>query len=161
MLIGIEHDTRRLHLLGMTPHPDGAFMQQVAREATTFDGALADRTMVILDNDSLFTKAFRGTITDADCEIIRTAIMAPNMIAHAERVIQSIKTECLDHFVFLNETMLYRALSEYLAHYNTERPHQGLEQRTVSNWPYHGNKGDIVVDERLGGLLKSARRLAA
>jgi len=160
-LIGIEHDTRRLHLLGMTPHPDGQFMQQVAREATTFDGPLANRKMVILDNDTLFTKAFRGTIADADCEVIRTTIMAPNMNAHAERVIQSIKTECLDHFVFLNETMLRRALSEYIAHYNSERPHQGLDQRTVTAWPHHGNTGDIVIDERLGGLLKSARRLAA
>ena len=161
VLIGIEHDTRKLHLLGMTPHPDGQFMHQVAREATAFDGPLADRKMVILDNDTLFTKAFRGTITDADCDIIRTAIMAPNMNAFAERVIQSIKTECLDHFVFLNETMLRHALTEYIAHYNSERPHQGLDQRTVTEWPHHGNTGDIVVDERLGGLLKSARRLAA
>jgi len=161
VLIGVEHDTRKLHLLGMTPHPDGAFMQQVAREATAFDGPLADRKMVILDNDTLFTKAFRGTISDADCQIIRTAIMAPNMNAFAERVIQSIKTECLDHFVFMNEGMLRRALSEYISHYNNDRPHQGLDQRTVTDWPHHGNAGGIVVDERLGGLLKSARRLAA
>jgi len=161
ILIGIEHDSRRLHLLGMTPHPDALFMAQVAREATAFDGPLADRRFAIIDNDSLYTRQFRGILTDAGCEPVRTSLLAPNMNAYAERVIRSIKEECLDHFVFLNERMLRRAITAYIEHYNQDRPHQGLDLQTIEPWPHHGNPGEIVVDERLGGLLKSARRLAA
>jgi len=92
---------------------------------------------------------------------VRTSLFAPNMNAFAERWVRSIREECLDHFIFLNEEMLQRAVKAYVDHYNNRRPHQGLGGNTITPWPHAGNTGDLVIDATLGGLLKSARRLAA
>jgi len=81
------------------------------------------------------------------------------MNAHAERFVRSIKSECLDRMIFVGEASLQRALREYLAHDNTERPHQG-----IGNAPVHAEvrraRGPVVVRERLGGLLKHYFRTA-
>jgi len=86
--------------------------------------------------------------------------MAPNMNAYAERFVRTFREECLDHFIFVSEDMLWRVATQFIEHYNTERPHQTLD-RTIGDWQHVENSGKIVVDERLGGLLKSARRQAA
>jgi putative transposase len=87
---------------------------------------------------------------------------APNLNAHAERWVLSIKSECLDHFIVFGEDHLRHLVDEYLKHYLDERPHQG-----VSNAPLiigHGDPptdGEVVCNERLGGLLKHYQRQAA
>ena len=159
--MGIEHDTRRVHFLGMDVSLDDEFMARVARRLTENDGILQNRPKLVIDNENIYTKQFCEIIDDADAEIIRTAIMAPNRNPYIERFFRSLKEECLDHFVFLNEQMLLRAVTQYIDHYNNCRPHQSREQRTINEWTHADNTGNIVVDERLGGLLKSARRLAA
>jgi putative transposase len=89
----------------------------------------------------------------------RVGPQAPNLNAHVERVIQSLRVELLDHFVVGGERHLRFLVAEYLAHYNGERPHQG-----VGNVPLTGTGPDppdtlpfpsaVVCHERLGGLLK-------
>lgn len=89
--------------------------------------------------------------------------LAPNLNAHCERVIQTIKHECLDHFVVFGEAHLRHLLSEFLVHYHRERPHQG-----IGNVPPSGalpvvdqpSTSEVVCDTRLGGLLKHYRRAA-
>ena len=68
--------------------------------------------------------------------------------------------ECLDKLILFGERRLRRVLDEYVAHYNSERPHQGIGNALVTGRPPTG-KGEVVVDERLGGLLKSYRRSVA
>ena len=82
------------------------------------------------------------------------------MNAHAERWIQSAKRECLSKVIIFGEGHLRRVLAEYVAHYNAERPHQGLHNRPINGTPAIGN-GEVVADERLGGLLKHYRRAVA
>ena len=87
--------------------------------------------------------------------------------AHCERVIGSVKRECLDHFVVFGEDHLRYILNSYIAHYLEDRPHQGVgnvplpvangEAPAVVPFP----SGEVVCHERLGGLLKSYRRKAA
>lgn len=162
VLFAIEHDTRKAHFLGMTPNANATFMKQIARNTTCEDtGCLRDRKFLIHDNDTKFCKGFTDIINDAGLKSKRTAILAPKMNAYAERFVRSIKHECLNKFIFLNEAMLRRAVLQYIEHYNSERPHQGIGNNTIEEWNHHGNSGEIVVDKRLGGVLKSARRLAA
>jgi len=86
---------------------------------------------------------------------------SPNLNAYAERFILSIKSECLDKLVLLGEPHLRLAVREYVAHYNFERPHQGLGGRFVVP-PVNENRiGPIESRDRLGGLLRFYHRQAA
>ncbi|MCC6679480.1 MAG: transposase [Phycisphaeraceae bacterium] len=82
------------------------------------------------------------------------------MNAYAERWCQSLQVECLDHFIVLGEKHLNYLVSEYVAHYHKERPHQ-----TLGNAPPMGlglpGEGEVVCRERLGGLLRHYYRKAA
>ena len=158
----IYHATRMVEIAGFTPNPGGNFMAQVARNLTDpVDGFLRDKKHLILDNDSLFTKQFCSILGDAGCEVVRTAIQAPNMNAFAERFVQTIKRECLSKLILFGEEHLRRVLSEFVEHYHAERPHQGIDNKLIARTndePPNGNK--VVVDKRLGGLLRSYRRAA-
>ncbi len=80
--------------------------------------------------------------------------------ALAERFLRSIKTECLDKMIFVGERSLRRALTEFRAHYQRERPHQGLGNEIVGRVEVVRD-GDVMATERLGGLLKFYDRQAA
>jgi len=158
----IHHETRMVEIAGITPNPDGNFMAQVARNLTNHvDGFLRDKKYLILDNDALFTKQFVCILKDAGTKVVHTAIQVPNMNAVAERFVGSVKRECLSKMILFGDRHLQRALSNYTAHYHQERPHQGLGNNLIRPQPGEPpTEGEIVVDERLGGLLRSYRRAA-
>ena len=79
--------------------------------------------------------------------------------AYAERFVRSIKDECLNRLIFFGERSLRRAISEYVAHYQTERAHQGIGNERIERLGAVGD-GEVVCGERLGGLLKCYRRAA-
>ncbi len=81
--------------------------------------------------------------------------------AFAERFVLSIKSECLSRLVLLGEAHLRLAVREYVAHYNEERPHQGLDGRFVAPPANENRAGEIECNKRLGGLLRYYRRRAA
>jgi len=158
----IHHATRMVETAGVTPSPGGNFMTQVARNLTDHvDGFLRGKKFLILDNDRLFTKQFCSILSDAGCEVVRTAIQAPNMNAFAERWVQTVKRECLSKLILFGEGHLRRALSEFANHYHQDRPHQSLGNNPIERQSKDPpTEGEIVVDERLGGLLRSYRRSA-
>ena len=157
----IHHATRMVEIAGVTPNPGGNFMAQVARNLTDHvDGFLRDKKFLILDNDSLFAKQFCGTLEDAGVKIVRTAIQAPNMNSVAERWVQTVKRECLNKLILFGAQHLRRSLSEFANHYHQDRPHQGLGNERIAPSNSEPPDGDVVVDERLGGLLRSYRRSA-
>lgn len=163
VLFVIRHATRAVHIAGITTHPDAAFMAQVARNLTAHgDGFLHGMRYLILDNDSKFTAQFQRILKDAGVDIVHTEFQAPNMNAHAERWVSSVKSECLDRMILFGERSLQRALREYVAHFHLERPHQGLGNELVVPLDGAGSPtGNLVVNQRLGGLLRSYRRAAA
>lgn len=161
MLFAIDLKTRRVELAGITPPPDEAFMTQVARNLTDpVDGFLRDHLALIIDRDSKFTERFRETLRETGVEIALTPYMAPNANALAERFVLSIKSECLERMIFFGRRRFRRAVEGYIAHYNSERPYQG-----VGNVPLSAQSrprlGPVRCRERLGGLLKHYYRVAA
>ena len=138
-------------------------MLQVARDITTSgDRFLAGKTHLILDRDSKFTAEFRDVLSEAGVQSIVIPFKSPNLNAHAERFVRSVKEECLDRMIFFGEKSLLRALDEFSAHYHTERNHQGLENAIIEPDARVGScVGRIRCRERLGGILKYYYRNAA
>src|SRR4028119_933514 len=90
-----------------------------------------DRMMIqflIRDRDAKFAPSFDTVFAADDVVIIRTPFRSPKANAFAERWIRSVREECLDHLLILNEQHLQRVLKEYAKYYNHARPHQGIDQ---------------------------------
>ena len=87
-----------------------------------------------------------------DVEILMTACQAPNLNAHTEQFVGSIRAECLDQVIFVGCASLERTIAEYVARDHGGRSHQGPENEIPSGAPVQ-RQGDIEVSGRLGGLL--------
>jgi transposase InsO family protein len=160
-LFVIDIATRRVHIAGTTRHPTSAWMAQMARNLTDCDtGFLLEKRFLIIDRDAIFSPRFKSILRGSGVEIPLTAYQAPNMNAHAERFVRSIKSECLDRMIFLGRESLDRAMAEYAAHYHEERSHQGIGNELVSGAEAQ-RAGVVGTSERLGGLLKYYHRRAA
>jgi putative transposase len=163
VLVVMELATRRVHIAGITPHPTAAFMQQCARQLTDpFDGFLLGKRYLLHDRDTKFTQAFDGLLKDSGVEPIMLPPRSPNVNAHCERFVRSIKEEALEQMVMLGERSLYHVIHEYLTYYHTERNHQGLDNRRIA--PEREGScqtGHVLRRERLGGLLSYYHREAA
>ena len=134
-------------------------MAQVARNLIDpIDGFLRKKQFLVLDRDTKFTEQFRDILNAAGVATLLTAIRAPNMNAHAERFVRSIKGECLDRLIFLGEHMLHRALREFVAHYHAERNHQGVGNQLLQPDRGPTPDGPIARRERLGGMLSFYHR---
>jgi len=160
-LFVIDVATRRVHVAGTTESPDSPWMEQIARNLTDCEeGFLTGKHFLIIDRDAIFSPKFKSILQDSDVEILLTAYQAPNMNAHAERFVRSIKSECLDQMIFLGRKSLVRAIAEYAIHYHDERTHQGIGNVLISG-AVPQIDGNVETKERLGGLLKYYYREAA
>ncbi len=163
ILFVMEVSTRKVHIAGIAPDPDGRWMQQMGRNLTdAFDGFLLGKRFMLHDRDPLFTSAFRRLLRDSGTIPERLSARSPNLNAYAERFVRSIKEECLERMIFFSEGALERAILEYVEHFHQERNHQGLGNRLVEPaLEMQGRVGWIERKQRLGGLLKYYCRRAA
>jgi putative transposase len=130
VLVFIEHGTRRMHLGGITAHPTGDWTVQQARNVVLDLGdRFGDFRFLIRDRGSNFTASFDAVFQATGTTIVRTAVQAPRMNAICERLIGTLRREFLDRTLILNQVHLRAVLAEYQEHYNTARPHQGIDQR--------------------------------
>ena len=155
VLVVMELATRRVQVAGITPHPTAAFMQQCARQLTDpFEGFLVGKRYLIHDRDTQFTPAFDALLKASGVKPVLVPPRSPNLNAHCERFIRSIKEEALEQMVMLGERALSYAIHQYLAHYHTERNHQGLDNQLIAREEKVGcHTGHVVRRECLGGLL--------
>jgi putative transposase len=138
-------------------------MIQMARSVTMEEwGFLKPGQYLIHDRDTKFCAAFNQILDDAGVNRLPLPPKSPNLNAFAERFVRSVKEEALSRFIFFGENTLRHVLKEYLAHYHTERPHQG--KGNVIPFPRAhptlSPEAPIHCCERLGGALKYYRRQA-
>jgi len=138
-------------------------MQQCARQRTDpFEGFLLGKRYLIHDRDTKFTQAFDGLLKDSGVEPAVLPPRSPNLNAHCERFVRSIKEEALAQMIMLGERALSYAIHQYLAHYHAERNHQGLDNQLIAReGEVGGQTGPVVRRKRLGGLLSYYYREAA
>src|SRR6266542_1561999 len=153
VLFFIELESRRVHLAGCTANPTGAWVTQQARNLT-FTGLFERMRFLIHDRDSKFGAAFDEVFRSEGIKVIHTPIRAPQANAYAERLVRTVRAECLDWLLILGRRHLERVLRVYTAHYNRERPHRGLALEPPAAPQLKSPRGGVVERrDRLGGLL--------
>ena len=125
-------------------------MSQIARNLTdSEDGILIGKRYLIHDRDPLFTAEFLSMINGTGVESV-------------ERFVRSIKESCLNRMIFFGEESLRKAVQNFVAHYHSERNHQGLRNQLISPDAGHlGSRGEIQRRQRLGGMLNYSYRATA
>jgi putative transposase len=150
-------------MAGIASTANGLWMSQIARNLTDAEkGILTGKRYLIHDRDPLFTAEFLKMIADTGVESVKLPPRSPNLNAHAERFVRSIKESCLERLIFFGEGSLRPAIQNFVAHYHGERNHQGLGNQLISPEPGHlGNAGEVQCRQRLGGMLNYYYRAAA
>ena len=163
LLFVLELATRRVQLAGCTSDPTEAWMMQVGRNLTDpLDGFLRYKRYLLMDRDSKHCATFRELGEQSGPHCVRLPPRSPNLSAHLERFIRSIKEECFDRMILFGDRSLRNAAQEYISHYHAERNHQGLGNRIIEPGDEIGcTTGEIACRERLGGTLRYYHRRAA
>ncbi|MCA9110958.1 MAG: integrase core domain-containing protein, partial [Planctomycetaceae bacterium] len=166
-LVFLHLGTRRCWISPCTVSPDSAWVSQQAKNflMDAEDMELTPR-YVMRDNDTKFSAQFDEVFKTSGVQIKRTVPLSPNLRAHVERFIQSLKVECLDKFMIVAERHLNHVCREWRRHYNSDRPHSAKNHLPPDfaespDQTTDITSRDIVCTTRLGGLLKSYMRRAA
>jgi hypothetical protein len=159
----MEIQTRRVHILGVTAHPTGAWTAQQARNLLMDLGERSGKfKFFIRDRDSKFTAEFDQVLADSGVRVIKTPVRSPRANSFAERYVGTLRRECLDHLLIYGERHLRRTLTEYARHYNQHRPHQSRQQRPPLDEP--GDAVDVTARIKcrqvVHGLINEYRRAA-
>jgi putative transposase len=164
VLFVVEQATRRVHLLGVTANPTGAW---VAQQARNFLMDLGDRAaqfrFLIRDRDSKFTGIFDAVFASEGIRILRTPVRAPRANAIAERWIGTVRRELLDRMLIISRRHLTAVLAEYVAHFNHHRPHRALNQAApLRSLPPPASPSQLHLRRRdlLGGLIHEYAQVA-
>jgi len=165
VLFFIEIGTRRIHITAASANPDASFVTQQARNLCfVLDGRDEPARFLIRDRDSKFTRAFDEVVRTEGIRTIRTPVRSPKANAFAERCVRTIRAEVLDWTLILGRRHLDRVFASHSSHYNTGRPHRGIELRVPSS-SSHINVVKVMPEIRrrdlLGGLIHEFRAVAA
>jgi putative transposase len=167
VLVFIHHETRVVRIAGVTAKPVADWVTQQARNLSM---ELTDQAstlkFLIRDRDTKFTASFDAVFAADGTRIVKSPVRAPRANAICERVIGTLRRECLDRVLILGRRHLEAVLSEYVAHYNAHRPHRSLSQRSPSaldTTPAH--IGDVELarlrrTDRLADLIHEYRMVA-
>ncbi|MBF0197684.1 MAG: transposase [Planctomycetes bacterium] len=158
VLFFIHHAAKRVVIAGMTEHPTGAWvltrydwMLNQARGWANIEELFDNDKYLIHDRDTKYTEAFKDFVEARGIECITS--FHPNMNPIAERFVKSIKNELLSRKIYSDERKLMSAMREYQNHFNTERPHQGLDNTTPFPASDKSSTGTVTFMSRQGGVL--------
>jgi putative transposase len=161
VLFFIEVGTRRVHVMGTTPHPSQLWATQQARQLM-WKLATEGRsfTHLIHDNDGKYSTSFDAVFESEGVEVVHTPFRAPRANAYAERWVRSVRDECLDRIILLNQPHLVYALRAYEQYFNEARPHQGIKQAVPCPSTTRSTTGKVERRDILGGVLHDYYRAA-
>jgi transposase InsO family protein len=157
VLVILAHERRRVVHVAVTAHPTAAWTAQQLREAFPADKA---PRYLIRDRDAAFA-AIGPTATGMGIHQVLTAPRSPWQNAYAERLIGSIRRECLDHVIVVNETGLTRVLRRYLSYYHHSRTHLSAKDSPTRRPIARPAIGPVVAIPQVGGLHHRYDRRAA
>lgn len=167
MLVFIELDTRLLHVAGVTANPVATWVAQQARNlCCELSERAAPDKFLIRDRDAKFSRSFDEVFRADGIRIVKTPIRAPRANAVCERVIGTLRRECLDRILILGRRHLEAVLAEYARHLNDHRPRHSLGQRCPRS---SGEPPTALADidprrlrrtDLLGGLIHEYRMAA-
>ena len=164
VLFVVEHATRRVHLLGVTANPSGAWVAQQARNLMMDLGDRAAQFKILIrDRDSKFTSVFDAVFASEGIGILRIPVRAPQANAIAERWIATVRRELLDRLLIVNHRHLMAVLTEYVAHFNHHRPHRALNQAApLKSLPPPASPSQVHLRrrDRLDGLIHEYTQVA-
>jgi len=159
VFIAIEHSRRQILHFNVTEHPTAQWTVQQLTEAFPFDSV---PRYLLRDGDAIYGERVQRRIAHLNIQDLVTTPASPWENAYAERVIGSIRRECLNHTIVLSEKHLRRVLKEYVRYYNESRTHLGLAKDPPKHRPIEPpGRGTVVALPVLGGLHHRYTRLAA
>lgn len=159
VLLVLSHDRRRIVHFGITTSPTAEWTAQQITEAFPWEAA---PKFLIRDRHPTYGQVFRNRLVAMAITDVLTASRSPWQNGHVERLIGSVRRECLDHVIALNEQQLRRVLNSYFAYYNRTRTHLALgKDAPEPRSPANDDDGPIITIPEVGGLHHRYERLAA
>ena len=158
-LIILGHDRRKIIHFAVTQNPTQAWLALQMTEAFPWDTA---PRYLLRDRDASYGPAFRDRVQVMGIKEVVTAPRSPWQNAYVERLIGSIRRECLDHIIIFNEHHLRRVLSSYFQYHHQTRTHLALDKDCPETRPIHPpSAGKIIAFPQVGGLHHRYERRAA
>jgi putative transposase len=155
----LAHDRRRILHFAVTAHPTAEWSVQQLRESFPWDTA---PHYLLRDRDRIFGRDFVHQVKAMGIKQVLSAPRSPWQRAYVERVIGTIRRECLDHVIVFNERSLYRHLRDFLDYYHRVRTHLGLQKDTPESRPIQSAEaGRVISIPEVGGLHHRYERRAA
>ena len=158
-LIVLGHDRRKVIHFDVTQNPTQVWLARQMTEAFPWDTA---PRYLLRDRDASYGPAFRDRVQVMGIKEVVTAPRSPWQNAYVERLIGSIRRECLDHIIIFNEHHLRRVLSSYFQYHHQTRTHLSLDKDCPETRPIHPpSAGKIIAFPQVGGLHHRYERRAA
>lgn len=158
VLFFINIKTRRVYVAGATQFPNQEWVnKQTENVLPILSSGKNGKKLLIRDRDKKFSGGFDQLFENSGFTVQKNPFMAPNMNSYAESWIGTIKRECLNHFIVFGERHLRYLISEYVAHYNTTRPHSSMGNRPLES-SLTKNTGEIKCRTKLGGIIRDYYR---
>lgn len=155
----LAHDRRRILHFNVTRHPTAEWTGQQLRNAFPFEQL---PRYLLRDRDAIFGQDFREQLGEMGIEEVLPTPRSPWQRAYVERVIGSIRRECLDHVIVFDEGSLRRILASYFDYYHRSRTHLSLEKDSPEPRPVQPPEiGPVVAVRQVGGLHHRYQRQAA
>ena len=156
--IVLEHSRRRIVHFNVTSNPTAEWTGIEIVQAFPYDTV---PKYLLRDNDAIYGKEFRTKVEAMGMEEVKITPYSPWQNPFAERVIGSIRRECLDHMIILGESHLRRVMQEYVDYYHESRPHQSLDRNApVPREIESPSEGEVISIPHLGGLHHRYARAA-
>jgi putative transposase len=154
VLFFIELGTRRIHFAWCIDQPDAIWVTQQARQLIwDLDGSSPPFRFLIHDQDTKFSSLFDNVFISEGITVIHTPFQTPKANSFSERWVRSVREECLDHILIINQNHLRRVWKEYVNYYNHHRPHQGIDQQFPISSPRNNRNGSVRRRNILGGII--------
>ncbi|MSQ31303.1 MAG: transposase [Dehalococcoidia bacterium] len=158
VLVVVSHDRRRIEYFNVTAHPTAAWVWQQVIEATPWGHK---PRVLIRDRDRCYGSDFIARTARIGIETVLTPIHTPQANGVVERLIGTLRRECVDLIIPLNEPHLRRVLREYVEYYNDTRPHRTLKLEPPAGARTPQRTGAVVATPILSGLHHRYERKAA